>query len=271
MSFLVKTEGTTRGAVPGLASVGFMRQTFALTSVSIRSRFRGTLAGAFWVFAFPLLAFAVQIWAYRRVLDVPVVDYSSFLFSALLPWIWISQTFEMGIASLSLQAPFFRATPLHPLAGVASSVLGNALCSSIPLLALTLLTANGLQEAVVRVVLLVPAIALLTAALIPLLILLASFQIFLRDTRFVASFVMSLLYFLTPIFYPEETVPEQWRGGLDWNPIYRLILPIRSAIYEPLRGDYGMNFAIAVGLVIVLAAGAFPLWAKVRKQVYASA
>lgn len=108
-------------------------------------------------------------------------------------------------------------------------------------------------------------------AIIPLLITTAAITItlaiqnvFLRDTNFVVGFAISLLFFLTPIFYPREFVPEAYRWIIDFNPFMYIIEPFRSLFIAPSWEHF--FYAVLQGLgVSVLAVGVAVLTWK-RKQ-----
>ena len=63
-------------------------------------------------------------------------------------------------------------------------------------------------------------------------VFLATMQVFYRDIRFIVPFATSVLFFLTPIFYPIEFLPEKYRIFIELNPFYALIEPVRSTIYD---------------------------------------
>ena len=48
--------------------------------------------------------------------------------------------------------------------------------------------------------------------------LLAGFTVFLRDIPQTVTIAVNLLFYLTPIMYPIEAVPEMFRPIMKWNP-----------------------------------------------------
>jgi ABC-type polysaccharide/polyol phosphate export permease len=59
-------------------------------------------------------------------------------------------------------------------------------------------------------------------------LILATLQVFFRDTRFIIQFLFQILFFLTPIFYPVEFIPEQYRFLVSFNPFFAIITTFRS-------------------------------------------
>jgi ABC-type polysaccharide/polyol phosphate export permease len=80
-------------------------------------------------------------------------------------------------------------------------------------------------------------------------------NVFLRDTRFVASFIHQLLFFLTPILYPASLLPSPLDVISQYSPYYLLIAPIRSSLYIDSTGiqtSFYANVAMACALLIFL-------------------
>jgi ABC-type polysaccharide/polyol phosphate export permease len=99
---------------------------------------------------------------------------------------------------------------------------------------------------------------------------LATVQVFFRDTRFVVTFGTSVLFFLTPIFYPPDLLPADYRWLSQVNPAYRLIEPFRLTIYQ-FRWDLFRVSLLKGSLVAMLLMGlATFVWSRKRSAMYVS-
>jgi lipopolysaccharide transport system permease protein len=67
-----------------------------------------------------------------------------------------------------------------------------------------------------------PLILVVLLPALPLLLgvswMLSAFAVFLRDTQQVVPLILTLMMFASPIFFPMEMVPEQYRAFLYLNP-----------------------------------------------------
>ena len=58
----------------------------------------------------------------------------------------------------------------------------------------------------------------------------ASLGVFVRDLALVIGILLQVLYFMTPIFYSVEMVPESFRGVLLLNPLTFLVQFVRQVL-----------------------------------------
>lgn len=105
-----------------------------------------------------------------------------------------------------------------------------------------------------------PTILLTPALLAPLVLtalgvswLLSSLGVFLRDLGNVVELVIAVLFFMTPIFYSIENVPERVRGVLALNPLAQVIEDVRRvAIAGELPGAawYGVSMVVSAAFAL---------------------
>jgi lipopolysaccharide transport system permease protein len=209
-----------------------------LTLRDFKARFRGSFGGALWSIIQPLIMMVIYTLVFSTFLkisfdesDSPFV-FSVFLLCGLLPW----SAFSEGISS---------ATAL---------IRGNTnLVKRVvfPLEVLPLnITLTGLIQQTIGMLLLLPLAFFVKSSLhwtilyIPLLMIIqalfytginwiwASLCVFLPDLKQITPLILSMLMFLTPIFYPEDRIP-QWASGLiTLNPLSQVIIMYRVAILE---------------------------------------
>lgn len=245
----------------------FWIQVRDLTVASLKSRYRKTFAGFVWVVMNPLLMFGVQSLVFKKFLNLNVPDYYLFLLGGLLPWIFFSSTIQMATPVFVSQSSLLRSFKINPLVILGSQVMDNFLnfLASFILILLPFYIFSGKS--------LLPLL-LLPLALIPLLfgtlalsIALSTINVFFRDTNFVMGFIFSLLFFLTPIFYPRDYVPENMRWMVDLNPIVYLLEPFRRLIY--FGGDE-FWMALLKGALLALASCVLALivWKRNRNGFY---
>lgn len=241
-------------------------QTWALLRFSLKNRYRNTWAGVLWVFLLPLLQFGVQAIAFKFVVRIEHENYLLFLLSGLLPWIFLTSTLEMTVGTFLNNSFLFKSIAVNPLSFVFSQVLDNGLvlflCLSFSALVLGLFSDFELW----RIFLFLPASFALLVMTASVSILLATYQVFLRDLRFVMSFAISGLYFLTPVLYPLELVPETYRKVFLLNPLHWMLLPFRQAAFKDVS-EFGKSWIVSVLLALLFAALASFVWKRKRNEV----
>ena len=115
-----------------------------------------------------------------------------------------------------------------------------------------------------------------TAALIPLILLplvvltlglawlLASLGTFLRDVGQAVGVLMTVLLFLSPVFYPTSSLPEPFRALVMINPLTFVIEQARDVLiwgHAPHWAELGVYAAVSV----LVAWGGFAWFQKTRK------
>lgn len=81
--------------------------------------------------------------------------------------------------------------------------------------------------------------------------LLASLGVYLRDMQQIIGVVTSALIFLSPVFYPLESVPETFRGFIAANPLTQYVEMIRGIMvfgYSPNFLDWFTSLVLALFL-----------------------
>lgn len=239
----------------------FWVQVRDLTLASLKSRYRKTFAGFLWVVLNPLLMFGVQSLVFKNFLHLNVPDYYLFLLSGLLPWIFFSQTIQMATPVFVGQAQLLRSFKINPLVILASQVADNFLNFLITFLLILLPFYLGSGREIWPLFLLPLAVVPLLLGTLGLSISLSTFNVFFRDTNFVMGFIFSLLFFLTPIFYPSNYVPEQFRFLVYINPAVYLLEPFRDLIYNN-TDKFFISFAKGLGISLMFCLLAISVWKR---------
>ncbi len=192
----------------------------------LRARYRGSLLGFLWSFLNPLLLMLVYVLVFAVYLRVPMQNYAVFLFTGLLPWLWFSASLGHAtgviVGSGALVKRILFPAEILPLVSVLSNLVNLLL--SLPLLFVFLLVFGvRLGPMLVFLPLLIAIQLLLTVGLaLPL----AALNVHLRDVEQILSNALVLLFFLSPILYPVDTVPVTLRLGdvltIPLRPLYFL-------------------------------------------------
>jgi len=247
----------------------FWRQIYFLTVSNLKSRYRKTFAGFLWVVINPLVMFGVQSQVFGKFLKLQTPNYSLFLLSGLLPWIFITQSFEMSTSIFVSNGRLLKSFTIHPMVFLLSQLLDNLINFLAAFLLILIPFVVFHHDATSWGIFLVPLpIITLVLGVTGFSWLLATVQVFFRDTRFMISFFISIAFFLTPIFYPITFIPTHLRWIIAINPLYYFIEPFRMAIYEfslPFFLISLLKSLLAAILCLTLAA---TFWTKKRNAVY---
>lgn len=200
-----------------------------LVGREFRLRYRRTIFGWLWAMGYPLARLLVLAFLFTRILPLGIENYAVFAFTGIIAWSW----FATGVASATSSVVDRRDLLIRP--GVPRSAVpivsvltdGLDYVAALPVLAVFLLLGDGIP---------------LTAVLLPVIFVvqilftlgfglaLCAANVYLRDVRLLVDVVMLLGFYLTPVFYDAQSVPDRYRFVLDLNPMAHLLSAYRNIL-----------------------------------------
>lgn len=241
-----------------------LRLLYVLTHANLKSRYRNTFYGFLWVILNPILIFAVQAYAFRIIFKIQYVNYTTFLLSGLLPWLFIVQSVEMCTNLFVNYSNFIRNLPVRPLILLLTQVLDNLLNFLFSFFILVILFFFKQPEKF-KMILAMPLPIFSLAALVgSICLIFASVNVMLRDLKFVTSFAFSLLFYLTPIFYPPQFIPQEFKLLVDINPFYYVIKPFQVLTMQGMGSEFlnclGTSYFVSIAVSLI----AWMTWRKMK-------
>lgn len=210
----------------------FLTIISTLTTSEMKARYRNTWAGFIWVILNPILMFSVHAIVFKHILKLNIDRYYVFLLGGLLPWIFVSSTITMTCNTFLTGREVLLSFQVNPITILASKVLDNFVnfISPFILLFVVLFFSEGFNYLGVLSIPL--SMFLLLTGTFALALFFATLQVYFRDTQFILTFGLSILYLLTPIFYPAEMVPENLAWIVKINPVYAFVNPLQIALWD---------------------------------------
>ena len=208
----------------------------SMTWRDFNARYRGSFGGLFWSFVQPLVMMIIYTVVFSLFLklrfstDDSPFTFSVYLLCGLLPWTALSDglTQSTGLIRSNVNLVKRVVFPLEilsinlVLAATIQQVIGFVL-----LIPLAWLVAGQLHWTLLFLPVILALQLLLT---IGLNWITTSLAVYLPDLQQFISLVLSVWMFLTPIFYPEEVVPPQFRILLQLNPMAHLVTYYRRVL-----------------------------------------
>lgn len=227
-------------------------------------RFVGSAIGWLWSLVHPLVLLVSWYFAFSVLLQIRVdaaevgPSYPLFLFAGMLPWLLFSETVQRSSTSLVEQANLITKT-VFPAEVVPVSIYLSSLVSHLMALALAIAAAAVVLGNLSPALALLPIyIAILGLFAIGLGWIVASLQVYLRDTSQVLSVVLTFWFWLTPIFVPEQRFHAKVQFLLTANPLAYLVRAYREILLKgQAPGLYDMGIVSIYAVVTFCAGGLF--------------
>lgn len=211
----------------------FFELLYLLVQKELKIRYKNSFLGYLWALANPFAFALVYYIAFKVIMRVQMPNYSIFLLTGMFPWVWFSNSLVQATGSYRNNASLVKRVNVNravlPLSNVTHEMVHFGF--AIPVLSAFILFVNG--ELHYSWIWQLPMMLFLQFVLAyPLALLLALANVYVHDVEYLVGIGMSLLFFLTPIVYPIDMVPEGYRAYFEWSPLAALIGNWRSLFLE---------------------------------------
>lgn len=225
-------------------------------------RFVGSAAGWVWGVIHPLVLLLSWTFVFDWCLKVRLgagevtQNYTLFLFCGFLPWLLLQDTVQRSATSLVENATLITKTvfpsEIVPLSVFLSSLIHHSIGVALAVAAIAVWL-NHFGPMLLLLPLYMAVVGLLAVGIGWVV---AALQVYLRDTAQVLVVVMTLWFWTTPIFIPEEQYPAQLRFLIHANPMAYVVRGYREALLSyRLPDPHGLGVAVVCGVAAFLLGG----------------
>jgi lipopolysaccharide transport system permease protein len=233
----------------------------SLVRRDILARYRGSAGDVLWAILNPLLLMATYFFVFGIVLqsrfgpDNSRTGFALYFLAGMLPWLAISEAVGRAPHVILEHRNFVKKlvfpVEVLPVTQVISGVMTQAFAMAIFLVALFVIRGSIPVTVVWLPVVLVPQI-LFTLGLTWFL---AALGVYLRDLGQVIGFLLTLWFFITPICYPEASLPPEAAGILSKNPVFVIVRAYRAVFLEEIAPAWQSMWKLWVVAVAVFLLG----------------
>ncbi len=238
----------------------------------ISSRYRGSLIGLAWSFINPVLMLLVYTFVFSVVFKArwnvggneSKTDFAIVLFAGMIVFNLFAEIVNRAPSLITSNGNYVKKVvfPLEILPWVA---LGSALFHGMVSLSVLLLAQFILKLSLPWTSIFLPLVLLpLIFASMGLAWFLAAFAVFVRDVGQITGIFITILMFMSAVFYPLSALPEKYQVWLKLNPLVLIITESRkSLVFGELPDWTSLGLALFASLAIAFAG--FWWFQKVRK------
>ncbi len=231
----------------------------------LKVRYKNSVLGILWSLLNPLLMTIVFTIVFSLMLSSDIPNYPVFFMCAYLPWSFLSESVMGGTNSIVgnahlIKKVYFPREAL-PLSEVLSGLV-NFLLALIVLFGMIFIFQVRLTGSVLVLPVVIVAQVLFTLGLV---FFLSTANVFYRDTQHIMQVVMQAWFFLTPIFYPIDIIPESatilgisinlqlWVRRL--NPMASLVASYRDILFKGETPGLDFLLRTVVTCIVVFVIG----------------
>ena len=244
---------------------GRMRELIAAwTGRIIRARYQQSLMGGLWVVFRPITQVIIFTVIFARFLNVQTdAPYPVFTYVAMIPWTFFSTaTTDMVtsiVTNMSIINKIYFPREILPFSAMLARLLDFAIGQFLLIFLLMIYQQPFYWQMYPWLILIV---------IVQMMLMLgiglagAAVNIFFRDVTQIIGLIVQLWFYASPIVYPIERVPEQYRTLYFLNPMAGVLEAYRAVI---LRGEMpDASFALAALVSAVALAVGFTIFKRLE-------
>lgn len=224
------------------------------------TRFARSRIGGTWMIIHPLVQVAIYALILSAVLSakLPGMDnqfaYAIYLTSGMLAWSLFSEVVNRSL-TLFIENGNLMKKMVFPKITLPVIVIGSALVNNLLLFVAIMIIFFLLGH--------VPTLAILWLPLIMCILLLFSvaiglilgiLNVFLRDIGQIVPIILQVGFWLTPIVYPLQIVPDYLQNMLQANPLYPIVSAYQSILVygQPPEAVLPLVYIVMISVLLML-------------------
>jgi lipopolysaccharide transport system permease protein len=240
----------------GLSDLWAYRELlYFLTWKDIKIRYKQTVIGAGWAIIQPLVTMVVFTLIFGGLAKIPSggMPYAIFVYPTLILWIYFSSAVTNSsnslIANSNLLSKVYFPRILIPMSACVIGLVDYAIAAVI---LIGLMAYFQVAPTIWIVFVLLPLVV--TAILASGLgFWLSAISVKYRDIQYVVPFFVQILFFVSPVLYAGDLVPQQYSFLFNLNPLAGIMTAQRAMILGNASIDwfyFGLSFIISVTIFI---------------------
>jgi homopolymeric O-antigen transport system permease protein len=236
----------------------------AMAMQDIKLRYRGSLLGPFWLTISMVIMVVAMGLIYARLFNMEISRYLPFLTIGLVIWSFVSTVIIEGCQTFLSAQNIVTQVRIPFSVHAWRTVYRNLIVLAHNMVIVPLVLIIFPVQVGWSILVVVPALVILTINGVWVSILLGMISARYRDVPPIVMSFVQVLFFVTPIFWPPEAMGV-WMQALPLNPLFAAVDVVRAPLLgsEPLA--YSWTVLLAVTVVGCL--GTFGLFAKFRTRI----
>lgn len=203
---------------------------------NLRAKYIGSTLGISWAIINPLLIMLVVTFVFSQVMRTEIKHFSILVLSALLPWNFFINSIMESTTSMESNAQVLRQFVMPRLAIPISIVTANLLnflfgfLIVIPIFII-------FNTAIIKCIFILPLVILLHFIFtLGVSLVFSVVNIYFKDFSQLLNTLVMFFFWLTPVFYTLEMIPQSYRWLVLANPSTCFVDIYRSLLYS---GNFG--------------------------------
>ncbi len=225
---------------------------FAISDLKVR--YRNSVLGIFWSIIEPLLLLGVLFLVFSTMFKFDIENFPIYLLLGIITWNFFKNGTSIALGSLTNRAAFVtsiyfpRSIP-GLSAGITASIM---LLTELVILGIFMIVLNFSPP--LTIFYLIPILLLELFLIMGISLGLSVLNVKFKDTEFIWGVILQAGFFLTPIFYQFDMLPESVRNVLQFSPMVQIVtMAHHVTLYGELPPVNSILYAIfSISIIVVI-------------------
>lgn len=197
----------------------------------LKLKYKGSILGITWSLFNPLMMIIIYTIAFKFILKIDIESYSVFVFTGLLPWLFIQTTISQSSGSIINHGNLIKKV-YFPRAILPLSITFSNFINFLITLVILFISLFFFKIKLTIYLLALPILFLFILLFVSgLSLLLSSLTTRYRDVAYLMEVVFQAWFYLTPIIYPLDMVPDFLQRYILCNPITSMVEVMRALVF----------------------------------------
>ena len=197
---------------------------------NFKTRYKRSYLGVIWSLLNPLLNMVVFVVIFSNLFRFDIPHYPLYIFAGNMIFSFYSSSTAEAMMQIIGNGPMIRRVYLpktvYVISGIGINGI-NLILTAIPFIIIAFIDKVEYSSALF---LIIPAILLLTFFVVGMSLLVATITTYLNDFSQIWSVILTLWMYLTPLFYPETIIPDEFIVAFRLNPMYIFMTLFRDPV-----------------------------------------
>ena len=225
---------------------------FAISDVKVR--YRNSILGVLWSLLEPLLLLGVLYFVFSTMFKIEIPNFPIYLLLGIICWNFFRNGTSIALnsltnrSSLMTQIYFPRSIP-----GI-SAAITSTITLLFELVVLGIFMAIFQFMPTSTIILLIPILLLELILILGVALPLSVLNVKFKDTEFIWGVVISAGFFLTPIFYQFNMLPDYIQNILQFSPMVQIVtMSHHVVLYGTLPSINSVLYAVfSISIICVI-------------------
>lgn len=232
----------------------YREMIISLVKRDLKSRYKGSVLGFFWMFLNPLLQLAVYTVVFSTIMRMGIDKFYLFMFVALVPWLFFSTCVSSGpmvvFSQQDMVKKIYFPREVLPISFTLSQFV-NMLLSFIVIFVVIFISGVTINPVALLYLPLVMIIEFMMGLGVTYIV--SALNVYFRDLEHIMGIISMAWMYLTPVIYPVDMIPQQYVKLFYLNPMTTITIAYRDILYYGQIPQLGtLLHAAVMGIAIML-------------------